>query len=168
MTPTVLVVEDEPRLRDVLGDALRSWGFDPLPAKSGEEALRLCMSRRPDVLLLDLNLPGRSGLETCEALRGQGVTAAAIIVTGYGDLPAAQRAMELGAVAFLTKPFRLGELEQALARAWQRPLERPKPEETTQAGRLDDVEREHILRVLDKNDGNRTTTAKELGISRPT
>ncbi|MDB5326199.1 MAG: uncharacterized protein JWM57_1768 [Phycisphaerales bacterium] len=168
MMPSVLVVEDEPKLRDLIGEVLRGWGFAAIPAKSGEEALRLCESRVPDVLLLDLNLPGRSGLETCQALRELGVAAAAIVLTGYGDLAAAQRAIELGVVAFLTKPFRLGELEKALAKAWRRPTLAVADDGVTPVVRLDDVERRHILSVLDQQGGNRTATAKALGISRRT
>ena len=167
MTPKVLLVEDEPRLRDVIGEALRTWGFSCAATRSGEEAIRWCETDRPDVLLLDLNLPGRSGLETCQALRERGIDAAAIVLTGYGDLAAAQRAIELGVVAFLTKPFRLGELEQALARAWRRP-EPILANEPPPAVRLDEVERRHILHVLDSHNGNRTAAAKQLGISRRT
>lgn len=168
--PSVLIVEDEPKLRDLIAEVLRGWGFATTAAKSGEEALRLCESPAPDVLVLDLNLPGRSGLETCEALREQGVTAAAIVLTGYGDLAAAQKAIELGVVAFLTKPFRLGELERAMAKAWRRPAIAIAIAEVESASivRLDDVERRHILNVLDQQGGNRTATAKALGISRRT
>ena len=166
--PTVLIVEDEPKLRDLIGEVLRGWGFATIAAKSGEEAVRLCESSTPDVLVLDLNLPGRSGLETCEALREQGITAAAIVLTGYGDLAAAQKAIELGVVAFLTKPFRLGELEKAMAKAWRRPAIAIAEVESVSIVRLDDVERRHILSVLDQQGGNRTATAKALGISRRT
>jgi DNA-binding NtrC family response regulator len=165
---SVLMVEDEPRLRDLLGQALLNWSFSFSAARSGEEALRLCETASPDVLLLDLNLPGMDGLDTLANLRSRGVTAAAIILTGYGDLAAAQRAIELGVVAFLTKPFRLGELEKALAKAWKRPTPASAADDPPLTHRLDEIERQHILTVLEQQNGNRTATAKLLGISRRT
>lgn len=168
MTANVMIVEDEPRLRELIGQAVRNWGFSSIAARSGEEAMRLCETATPDVMLLDLNLPGCGGLDALATLRGRGLNAAAIVLTGYGDLAAAQRAIELGVVAFLTKPFRLGELEKALAKAWKRPTLPMPAEEPKQPTRLDEIERQHILAVLDKHQGNRTAAAKALGISRRT
>lgn len=178
--PSVLIIEDEPRLREVLSDALRQWGLSSTTAKSGEEALRTIDDHPADILLLDLNLPGIDGIETLRELRRREIDAPAIILTGFGDLAAAQKAIELGIVAFLTKPCRLGELERAIDRARKQlvpdlPLKLPDPpsapfDHTAQPAstKLDDMERQHILAVLHRNHGNRTATAKELGISRRT
>lgn len=178
-SPSVLIIEDEPRLRDVLGDALRQWGLSSTIARSGEEALRNIDDHPADILLLDLNLPGIDGIETLRQLRQRAIDAPAIILTGFGDLSAAQRAIELDVVAFLTKPCRLGELERALDRARRQlvpdlPIKLPEAVAES-AGvvvatstKLGDMERQHILSVLNRNNGNRTATAKELGISRRT
>ncbi|MGN6625368.1 MAG: response regulator transcription factor [Tepidisphaeraceae bacterium] len=173
--PRVLIIDDEPRLRELLSEALRSWDCLPLEAATGERALRLAREEAVDILLLDLNLPGASGLEILQALRADRVDAPAIILTGFGDLPHAQRAIELGVVAFLTKPCRLGELEQALDRARKRlapplPVLDPPPLPLPHASpvTLEDLERQHILSLLDQHQGNRTLTAKALGISRRT
>lgn len=175
MSLHLLIIEDEPRLRDLLSEATRGWGFMPVVARSGEEALRLIDREPADVVLLDLNLPGRSGIETLAELRRRDVDAPAIVLTGFGDLKSAQQAIELGVVAFLTKPTPLGELEQALDRARRQikaelPTRILPPTDSTDpaAHKLEEVERQHILSALQKNAGNRTATAKELGISRRT
>ena len=126
-----------------------------------------------DILLVDLNLPGLSGIETLSELRKRDIDAPAIILTGFGDLKSAQEAIELGVVAFLTKPAPLGELEQAIDRARKQlkpdlPIIAPESIDTTKPVKLEELEKQHILSVLRKNSGNRTATAKELGISRRT
>jgi DNA-binding NtrC family response regulator len=102
-----------------------------------------------------------------------------MILTGLGDLDAAQRAIRLDVVDFLSKPASLGDLELALNRAWRRRnqlLERDPlhadataafafDAESDSARNLRDVEREHILSALDRNHGNRGAAAAELGIS---
>lgn len=171
--PSVLIIEDEPRLRDMLSEALRSWGLTSTTARSGEEALRSIDNHPADILLVDLNLPGLSGIETLSELRQRDIDAPAIILTGFGDLKSAQEAIELGVVAFLTKPAPLGELEQAIDRARKQlkpdlPIIAPETIDTTKPVKLEELEKQHILSVLRKNSGNRTATAKELGISRRT
>jgi len=103
-----------------------------------------------------------------------------IVLTGFGDLDAARKAIHLDVVDFLSKPCALGDLEIALDRARSRlrkfsepelpePEEEPKleftPRETSPAVSLEDVERQTILAALEKNNGNRNATAAELGIS---
>ncbi len=171
--PSVLIIEDEPRLRDLLAEALRGWGLTSTTARSGEEALRSIDDHPADILLIDLNLPGISGIETLTELRRKDIDGPAIILTGFGDLKAAQQAIELGVVAFLTKPAPLGELEQAIDRARRQlrpdlPIIAPDSVDTSKPIKLEELEKQHILNTLRKNNGNRTATAKELGISRRT
>lgn len=176
MQPSVLIIEDEPRLRDLYSEALRGWGLSSTTARSGEEALRSIDEHPADILLVDLNLPGMSGIETLQELRNRGIDAPAIILTGFGDLKAAQQAIELKVVAFLTKPVPLGELEQAIDRARKQlkpdlPIIVPDaaaPADGAKPVKLEELERQHILSALSRNNGNRTATAKELGISRRT
>lgn len=181
----ILVVEDQPRVRDMLTEAVTQWGFDVATAPSGEEALKLVEAvpaggaHGIDIVIMDLNLPGIGGIETLERIHEHHPNIPAIILTGFGDLDAARRAIRLDVVDFLTKPCSLGELEQSLYRA-QRRIRRPQPvvefaEESSAdslgtgspigQGKLEDVEREHILAVLNKHAGNRSETAGELGIS---
>ena len=171
----VLVVEDEPRMRELLERAMRGWGFEVATARSGEEAMRQTPEAVPDVVVLDLNLPGVDGLEFFSRFRERYPTLQGIVLTGFASLESARRAVHLDVVEFLTKPCHLGELEQALDRAIKR-LPAPAfvsaapapPRAGTEGMTLDQLEREHILAALDRNNGNRTATALELGISRRT
>ncbi len=174
--PLVLVVEDEARMREVLTRAIRNWQFRTVAAPSGEEALRLMETEPASIVLLDLNLPGISGLELLERIRQRWPETQAIILTGFGDLEAARSAIHLDVVEFLTKPAHLGELEQAIDRARRRmprvlPRLEPIPPDSDAevddeaSTRLADVERQHILSILAKHDGNRVATAAELGIA---
>ena len=175
--PRVLIVEDEPRMRELLQRALSGWGFDVSAARSGEEALRIAgEAQPPHIVLLDLDLPGIGGLETFARLRERHPDLQGIVLTGFGSLEAARQAIHLDVVEFLTKPVPLGELEQALDRAIRRVTPALPPvvpegvaSQAPPAGQtLAEVERRHILETLARNSGNRTATAAELGISRRT
>jgi DNA-binding NtrC family response regulator len=196
--PHVLIVEDEQRLRDLLLRSLTNWGFDASAARSAEEAMRHSDVSPPDIVLLDLNLPGMDGLEFFTSLRRKRPDVQGIVLTGFATVEAAKQAVHMDMVEFLTKPCHLGELEQALDRAVRRiaPPDPPivpdaaddSPGRGVDANRrfagagaanvgeaddgpartLDEVEREHILSTLQRHDGNRTATAAELGISRRT
>ena len=175
--PRVLIVEDEPRMRELLLRAVTGWGFDAHAARSGEEALRAAVEHPPHIALLDLDLPGIGGLETFQRLREKHPDLQGIVLTGFGSLESAKKAIHLDVVEFLTKPAPLGDLEHALDRAIRRlapalptaPIipdtaaSDPEPGQT-----LAEVERRHILETLNRNNGNRTATAQELGISRRT
>jgi len=180
--PHVLVVEDEPRMRDVLLRALEGWGFSASAARTGEEALRMMHFEPRAIVILDLNLPGMDGMECFEQIRQRWPQTQVIILTGFGDLEAARKAIHLDVVEFLTKPCHLGELETALSRARKRlseilpeapePFEeedeQQPPEPPPPAGpsaTLEEIERQHILATLARNRGNRAATAAELGIS---
>ena len=176
VNPQILIVDDEPRMRDLLHRAITSWGHKANTARSGEEALRQMQAEPADIILLDLNLPAMSGLEFLERIRQTHPAAEVIILTGFGDHDAAKKAIHLDVVEFLTTPAHLGELEQALDRARKRLEEsalpaaiQPPPPMTAPdlppATTLDELEREHILAALARNNGNRSATATELGIS---
>jgi len=171
----VLVVEDEPRMRELLERAMRGWGFEVTTARSSEEAMRQSAEAIPDVIVLDLNLPGVDGLEFFARFRERYPMVQGIVLTGFASLESARRAVHLDIVEFLTKPCHLGELERALDRAIKRlpapagvTAAPPPPRPGTEGMTLDQLEREHILAALDRNNGNRTATALELGISRRT
>jgi DNA-binding NtrC family response regulator len=183
--PKVLVVEDESRMRDVLVRAITSWGINAVGAHSGEEAIRMMTAEPRQIVLLDLNLPAMSGMELFERLKQNWPAIQVIVLTGFGDLDAAKKAIHLDVVEFLTKPAHLGDLELALDRARRRVEEAAQPpsvqvdsspelEEdgeqdfpapSSEATTLAEVERQHILAALSRNKGNRSATAQELGIS---
>lgn len=128
--PDVLVVDDEQRLREVLMRGIVQMGFVCDGAGSGEEALRMLRAKPCGVAIIDLNLPGIQGMELFEQVRRGWPATQVIVLTGFGDLDTAQQAIRLDVVDFLTKPTHLGELEQALFRAWQRIDSATPPEET--------------------------------------
>ena len=176
LNPQILIVDDEPRMRDMLERAVTSWGHKANTARSAEEALRVLQTEPANIILLDLNLPAMSGLEFLERFRQSNLTTQVIILTGFGDLEAAKKAIHYDVVEFLTKPAHLGELEQAIDRARKRleeistptamaPPPPMTPPDLPPATTLDEVEREHILAALVRNNGNRSATATELGIS---
>ena len=185
----VLVVEDEPRMRELLQRVLTNWGFQVALARSAEEAMRVADQQEPQIALLDLNLPGEGGMEFLPRLRARFPRVQAIVLTGFASLESAREAIHLDVVEFLTKPCHLGDLEKALDRAIRRlgdpakpalraPLDtEPEEEEadapaltpqTGDARTLEAVERDHIIAALQRHHGNRTAAAAELGISRRT
>jgi DNA-binding NtrC family response regulator len=169
----VLVVEDEPRMRELLLDVIPDMGFPETTAvRSAEEARRSLDATPADILLLDLQLPGASGMELFEEVRRQSPHAQVIVLTGHGDLDAARAAIHLDVVDFLRKPCHLGELEVALHRARQRQRPTASPPTVTPDNSgpmtLAEVEREQIFAALKRHQGNRTAAAAELGISRRT
>jgi len=128
--PSVILVDDEARLRDVLVRSIRSIGHDVVGAGSAEEALRVLKDRPRDVAIVDLNLPGMSGMDLFAELRRKHPATQVIVLTGFGDLDTAQQAIRLDVVDFLTKPCHLGDLEQAMDRAARRlrdPDQKPDP-----------------------------------------
>lgn len=180
----VLIVEDERRLREMLHASVIEMGLQPTAASSGEVALKLVGQQSFALAVVDLNLPGISGMDLCERLHQQEPDLQLIILTGFGDLDSARRAIRLQVVDFLTKPCGMDDLENALNRARLRWLDRwaaetathsPPPTTRTstpvapvdpQAQRsIDDMERELILAALERHNGNRQDAATELGIS---
>jgi two-component system KDP operon response regulator KdpE len=115
----VLVVDDEPQIRRALAVNLRARGYDVDQAASGEEALHLAAARHPDVVLLDLGLPGIDGLEVIRGLRGW--TSVPIVVLSVREAEADKvAALDLGADDYLTKPFGMNELLARLRAALRR------------------------------------------------
>jgi FixJ family two-component response regulator len=122
--PTVIVIDDDLAIRESLGSLLRSVG---LPAKllaSVSEFLKTGRPHGPTCLVLDVRLPGRSGLDFQRELTGANIHVPIIFITGHGDIPMSVQAMKGGAIEFLTKPFRDQDLLDAIQlglardRAW--------------------------------------------------
>jgi two-component system, OmpR family, KDP operon response regulator KdpE len=107
--PRVLIVDDEPQIRRALRVSLVSHGYQVQVAASGEEALDLAASAPPDVVILDLVLPGRTGLEVCRELR-QWSPVPIIVLSARGQERDKVQALDLGADDYLTKPFGMDEL----------------------------------------------------------
>lgn len=173
--PTVLIVDDEPRIRELLLDLCQDLGLAPVAVRSAEEAIRsIDASAPPDILVLDLQLPLTSGLDFLQILRDRCAATQVIILTGFGDLEAARRAIHLNVIEFLTKPCPLRDLELALDRAKRAlpdrkiasALEPALPSEAEMT--LAESEYHQIVSALRRNAGNKTSAAAQLGISRRT
>ncbi|MFQ5847395.1 MAG: sigma-54-dependent transcriptional regulator [Candidatus Methylomirabilales bacterium] len=113
----VLVVDDEKPTRILMERELPQSGCAVVTAENGEEALAVLTRQDFDVVLLDLKMPGLGGMETLRRLRGTGVTAEVVVLTGHPEVESAIEAMKLGAYDYLTKPFKLSEVEAVLRRA---------------------------------------------------
>ena len=118
--PTVFVVDDDANVRTSMQGLLKSAGLRSECFETAEQFLQRKPSKGPSCLILDVSLPGMSGLDFQQKLRNSGLQIPIIFVTGYGDIPMTVKAMKSGAVEFLTKPFEDQELldavQQALAR----------------------------------------------------
>jgi len=118
----VLVVDDERPTRLLLEKELPRAGYVVTSAESGEGALEQVRAKDFDVILLDLKMPGIGGMEALRRIRESGAAAEVVILTGHPDVDSAITAMKLGAYDYLTKPFKLVELEEVLRRAAERRL----------------------------------------------
>jgi two-component system, OmpR family, response regulator len=113
MAPTAGICEDDDELRGIVREALEREGFDVLATASGEEAVRVFAERRPDVLVLDIGLPGADGRDVCQALRARGVAAPVLFLTARGALTDRLSGFHAGGDDYVTKPF---SLEEVIAR----------------------------------------------------
>ncbi len=116
----VLFVDDEPRYREMMKRELSLLGHMVVEAESGEQALEELSRRDFDVVVLDLRLPGISGIETLQRIRQQEYPVEVILLTGEATVETAVEAMKLGAYDYISKPCRLRELEALLLKAYER------------------------------------------------
>jgi DNA-binding response OmpR family regulator len=112
MSQKILVVEDEPDLLDLVVYNLKKEGFKPLRAETGEKALEIARGERPDLVLLDLMMPGLDGLEVCRRLRASEVTAdiPIVMMTARAEEADAVVGLAMGADDYVKKPFGVKEL----------------------------------------------------------
>ncbi len=113
--PTVMVVDDDPMNLDIMLLYLEEWGFHTLIAQNGERALQQLAHGQPDVMLLDVMMPGLDGFETCRRMKAREATAQipVIFMTALDDLEHKVKGFQVGAVDYITKPF---QQEEVLAR----------------------------------------------------
>ena len=157
---TLLIVDDDLPFRTRLVRAFQDRGFDVAGAGSFGEAVAAAQIEPPELALVDLRLPGKSGLEVVKALKEADATTTVVVLTGYGSIATAVDAMKLGATSYLTKPVDADQIVAAFdGSAVQEPAE-------PTAQPLARVEWEHIQRVLADCEGNLSQAARVLGIHR--
>jgi FixJ family two-component response regulator len=130
---TVFVVDDDASVRDALGSLIRSVGLHVRLFASAHEFLDSPKPEAPACLVLDVRMPGLSGLDCQRQLAEAGFHVPIIFMSGHGDVPMSVRAMKAGAVDFLTKPFRDQDLLDSVQQAIERDLQR-RAEEQQVAG----------------------------------
>lgn len=105
-----MVVDDEPGVRELIGDALRLGGYDAIEAADGDEALKIMARTQPSLLIVDVNMPGMDGFQLVESIRDRGQSTPVIMLSARGDRADVTHGLQLGADDYVRKPFGLEEL----------------------------------------------------------
>ena len=161
-TRTLLVVDDDEPFRTRLVRALASRGFAASGAADYEEAIAVARRDTPEFALVDLRLPGKSGLELVRDLKALDPTTTVIILTGYGSIATAVQGVQFGAAGYLTKPVDADQIVAAL----DSPGTASAEPAALVAQPLARVEWEHIQRVMADCGGNVSQAARLLGLHR--
>ncbi len=159
---SVLVVDDDERFRDRLVRAFSDRGFDVRGARDATEAIVLATEDAPEWGVVDLRMPGPSGLELLRDLLALEPATRVVVLTGYGSIATAIEAVRRGAVDYLTKPADADQIIAALEGT-------KRTDEAVEVGEIPSlarVEWEHILRALTDCNGNVTQAARALGLHR--
>jgi two-component system KDP operon response regulator KdpE len=157
----ILVVDDEPQIRRVLRATLTGHGYEFYEARTGEEALEAIRANRFDLVLLDVNMPGIGGLETCRAIRN-GSEVSIIMLTVRDSEHDKVAALDAGADDYITKPFSTPELMARIRAALRRMPS--SPEGGPQSVQLDDIEINLATRRVISNGREVRLTPKEFGL----
>jgi two-component system, response regulator RegA len=158
---TLLLVDDDEVLRERLGRALGQRGFEVTLARNGEEAVAVARRDAPEYAVVDLRMPGLSGIEVLDELRAIDPATRVLMLTGYGSIATAVEATRRGAVGYLSKPADADEVVAALTGRGGGEVAAGIDTPT-----LARAEWEHIQRVLVDCGGNVSETARRLGIHR--
>jgi two-component system response regulator RegA len=155
---TLLIVEDDSRLRERLVQAMSDRGLEAMGVSDRASALDRAREDSPELALVDLRLPGESGLTVIRELKELDPSTVVVVLTGYGSIATAVESMKLGAASYLTKP---SDADQIMAA-----FDGIQPDEGAGVPSLARVEWEHIHRVLTDCGGNISRAARALGIHR--
>jgi DNA-binding response OmpR family regulator len=156
---TVLVIDDDEGLRDMIGLMLETEGFRPALADNGKTGLQQALSLRPDLVLVDLRMPGLSGIEVCKQIRAAGMKTPLIVLSAVGDEMDKVLLLEIGADDYVVKPFGTREL---LARI--RALLRRSSSEETKTVSFSDIEVDLTRRVVRKKGEELKLTRAEYNL----
>jgi two-component system response regulator RegA len=155
---SILLVDDDAAFRQRLAKALDARGLEVHCAANADEAITLAEAESPELALVDLRMPGISGLEVVQALKEIDPTTRIVIFTGYGSIATALEAVKLGASHYLTKPADIDEILAAFER---------NAAEGTELPPLTQGEREHAQRLLEEDSGGKISeVARRLGMAR--
>ena len=118
--PKILVVDDEERFRTIMAKLLAVRGLEVSTIGEGEEALKAMREESYDVIILDVRMPGMTGIQVMTELRKLDPFIEVIIMTGYASVDTAKKIMELGAYDYLLKPYNIDELMEKIEAAYDR------------------------------------------------
>jgi len=160
--PSLLLVDDDAVYRERLAKAIAARGYDVRTAADAESAALLAEADSPEFAVLDLRMPGESGLDLLRRLMAIDPATRVLMLTGYGSIATALEAVRLGAVNYLTKP---ADVDDILA-AFNPEGTSPDLSTDLETPSLARVEWEHIQRVLNDCEGNLSEAARRLGMHR--
>jgi len=162
LSAKILVVDDEPQIRRIMRTTLTTAGYQVEDAKSGEEAVLKLREYRPDLVLLDINMPGMGGLAACKEIRAD-PNVAIIMLTVHNTEAAKVEALDAGADDFVTKPFSTPELLARIRAALRRvPVGQPAQDNI----RVGDLTIDFAARTVARDDITTHLTPKELDLLR--
>lgn len=164
MEAKLLLVDDDAAFRDVLARALTRRGYQVRTAEDVESAWELASEDPPDFAVVDLCLPGSSGLAFVSRLAASRPQARIVVLTGYASIATAVEAVKLGATYYLTKPVQTDDIIAAFDREEGDPEVSAEPQPMS----VNRLEWEHIQKVLMECGGNISQTAQRLGMHRRT
>ena len=166
MSERILLVEDDRALRETLCDALEDEGYETITAPDGNRGADLAFSRRFDLVILDLMLPGKGGFEILREIRAHDIPTPVLLLTVRNDENDKVLGFELGADDYVTKPFGLRELLARVRSLLRRA--QPKQEKTSARAqvRIGETEVDLGTYELRRGDENQTLSKKEAGILR--
>ncbi|WP_025025787.1 response regulator [Caldalkalibacillus mannanilyticus] len=110
----ILIVDDQYGIRVLLDEVFRKEGYTTFQAANGTQALTIAQNEEPDLVILDMKIPGMDGLEILKRIKLLNQTIQVIMITAYGELDLIQEAMRLGALTHFTKPFDIDELRKGV------------------------------------------------------
>jgi two-component system response regulator RegA len=158
---SILIADDDDVFRTRLGKAFQDRGFEVHAAPDADEAVALARQESPEFAIVDLRMPGASGLELVRELHAIDPASVIVMLTGYGSIATAVEAVRAGALHYLTKPVDIDQILAIFEGKSQN--EEGAPREVPSLAR---VEWEHIQRVLRDCDGNISQAARLLGLHR--
>jgi two-component system response regulator RegA len=166
---SVVVVDDDETYRARLVRAFQARGLEAQGAKDGESAIALARIESPEYAVVDLRMPGISGLDVVRELKAIDAMTNIVVLTGYGSIATALEAVRLGATHYLTKPADVDDVLAAFERVNRPAGDPPAPLEALEARQVPSLARaewEHINRVLTDCGGNISQAARLLGLHR--
>ncbi|WP_051617016.1 response regulator [Desulfonatronovibrio hydrogenovorans] len=116
----ILIIDDESSTRNLFCMFLEAYGYEPLQAENGEQGLEIFRTQKPGIVFTDIKMPGMDGLEVLRQIKSLAPMTEVIVITGYGDMELAVKALNYDATDFINKPIKRESLEKALKRAGQR------------------------------------------------